>query len=277
MLRIRALALSLMVTGLAWAGGALGQCTLPNELTNGQTADASQVMANFNALAACIEAQPPGPGSLIDTLYLTGSGAYTPTGGTNSIIVELVGGGAGGAGVPASGSGQSSQGQGGQGGGWLKKRLTSGFSGASYSVGSGGAGGAAGAHGGAAGGNTTFGGLTAMGGAATGPGIGPYSSAWQYTPSVTLNSTTGGDIDRDGGQPGLAINTSAGNANTSHGGDSVYSPGAPMQFTPTGGAANGANAGGYGGGGASGSSLDGGGAAAGGNGSSGIIIVYEYR
>lgn len=33
---------------------AYGQCTVPNTLTNGTTADATQVMANFNALLTCI-------------------------------------------------------------------------------------------------------------------------------------------------------------------------------------------------------------------------------
>jgi hypothetical protein len=34
-------------------------CTLPNTITNGQTADASQVMANFNALQGCATALAP--------------------------------------------------------------------------------------------------------------------------------------------------------------------------------------------------------------------------
>jgi hypothetical protein len=48
------------VLGLAFsaiiATEADAQCTLPIQLTNGQTADATQVMANFNALANCINA-----------------------------------------------------------------------------------------------------------------------------------------------------------------------------------------------------------------------------
>jgi hypothetical protein len=38
------------------AGAAQAQCALPYTLTNGQLADASQVMANFNALAKCLGA-----------------------------------------------------------------------------------------------------------------------------------------------------------------------------------------------------------------------------
>jgi hypothetical protein len=50
-----ALALGLAFSAIA-ATGAAAQCTLPIQLTNGQTADATQVMANFTALANCINA-----------------------------------------------------------------------------------------------------------------------------------------------------------------------------------------------------------------------------
>lgn len=43
----------------ASATPALAACTVPNTITNGQVADASQVMANFNALQACSNAQAP--------------------------------------------------------------------------------------------------------------------------------------------------------------------------------------------------------------------------
>ncbi|CAN5128979.1 hypothetical protein BH10PSE6_BH10PSE6_20850 [soil metagenome] len=45
------------LVGLFWVFiplAAHGQCTVPNTLTNGTTADATQVMANFNALLSCI-------------------------------------------------------------------------------------------------------------------------------------------------------------------------------------------------------------------------------
>src|SRR6185312_10883708 len=47
------------LVGLFWFFiplAAHGQCTVPNALTNGTTADATQVMANFNALLSCINA-----------------------------------------------------------------------------------------------------------------------------------------------------------------------------------------------------------------------------
>lgn len=55
MLNIRRSLLSIAaVLGLG-AGTAHAACALPYNLTNGQPADASQVMANFNALATCID------------------------------------------------------------------------------------------------------------------------------------------------------------------------------------------------------------------------------
>jgi hypothetical protein len=50
------------------------QCVLPNQLGNGSIADATQVMANFNALAACIGALPPA-GSTNSIQYKAGTGA----------------------------------------------------------------------------------------------------------------------------------------------------------------------------------------------------------
>lgn len=44
---------------VAWAGSASAQCTVPNTLTNGTNADATQVMANFAAILTCINSLPP--------------------------------------------------------------------------------------------------------------------------------------------------------------------------------------------------------------------------
>ncbi len=54
----------------SYPGMAHAQCVLPNQLTNGQPTDATQVMANFNALATC--ANPGGPTGALQ--YNTGSG-----------------------------------------------------------------------------------------------------------------------------------------------------------------------------------------------------------
>lgn len=49
---------------LLGATSAWAQCTVPNTLTNGTNADATQVMANFNALLTCINTAPPPSGGL---------------------------------------------------------------------------------------------------------------------------------------------------------------------------------------------------------------------
>lgn len=56
MIRICLAALLGIVT---WAGSASAQCTVPNNLMNGNNADATQVMANFAAILTCINSLPP--------------------------------------------------------------------------------------------------------------------------------------------------------------------------------------------------------------------------
>ena len=47
-------------------------CTVPNQLTNAQTADANQVMANFNSLLNCINSLAAGSANALQ--YNAGSG-----------------------------------------------------------------------------------------------------------------------------------------------------------------------------------------------------------
>jgi hypothetical protein len=53
-------------------------CTVPNQLTNGQTADASQVMANFNSVLGCVNGAPAGSANALQ--YNAGSGAFGAVG-----------------------------------------------------------------------------------------------------------------------------------------------------------------------------------------------------
>jgi hypothetical protein len=64
------------VLSLTAFGAATAQCVLPNQLTNGQTADASQVMANFNALIACLGSQ----GATNSVQYNAGGGSFAGVG-----------------------------------------------------------------------------------------------------------------------------------------------------------------------------------------------------
>lgn len=66
-------AVLMMLVGLAATGSASAACTLPHNLTNGQPADATQVMGNMNSLATCIDNAPAGSANAIQ--YNAGSGA----------------------------------------------------------------------------------------------------------------------------------------------------------------------------------------------------------
>jgi hypothetical protein len=57
------------------SGAAMGACQLPNQLTNGQVADATQVMSNFTALADCVDTVSPA-GSANSIQYNNGSGGF---------------------------------------------------------------------------------------------------------------------------------------------------------------------------------------------------------
>jgi hypothetical protein len=104
-------------------------------------------------------------GRLINVQVLTSSGTYNPTPGTTSIIAELQGAGGGSAGLPANASNQAGVSGSGGAGGYVRHRMTSGFSGIPYTVGAAGvAGPSGGGVPGGTGGNTTFGGCTAYGG-----------------------------------------------------------------------------------------------------------------
>lgn len=72
----RIAALSILAALLADAANAA--CTVPNTLTNGQTADAGQVMANFNAVAGCVNSQPAGATNSVQ--INAGAGLLGPVG-----------------------------------------------------------------------------------------------------------------------------------------------------------------------------------------------------
>lgn len=68
-------------------------CTLPYNITNGQTADASQVMANFNALLNCVNANGPA-GQPNAVQYNAGSGSFGGAGplGNGQLLIGSNGG-----------------------------------------------------------------------------------------------------------------------------------------------------------------------------------------
>ena len=80
---VTALSFLLLSSGITVAQA---QCpALPNQLTNGQIADATQVMANFSALATCINTAPAGATNALQYNAGSGFGAVGPL--TNGQLV----------------------------------------------------------------------------------------------------------------------------------------------------------------------------------------------
>lgn len=211
------------------------------------------------------------PGRLIGIQVLTASGTYTPTSGTKSVVVHLVGGGGAGGGYSATAAGQISVGGGGGAGGYVRSRLTTGFSGASLTIGAGGTP-AAGAVGGGGGASTFAGTLSASGG--SGGGVSPAVSGSVVTGGGFGGNASGGNLLNIKGASGAyatGMNTtywaSGAGASTPFG-----SGGEPRYSTTSSGAA--AVGYGSGGGGAAGGPAQG--IQAGGNGANGVAIIEEY-
>jgi hypothetical protein len=135
------------------------------------TGTATHVLTSNGAGAApTFQAPAAGTGGLIGVQVIASTAVYTPTGGTNSVVVEVWGGGGSG------GSGQQvccaeELGGGGGGGGYTVERITSAFSGVTATVGAGGAAVTTPGTAGNGGGTSSFGALcSATGGAGGGAG-----------------------------------------------------------------------------------------------------------
>jgi hypothetical protein len=225
-------------------------------------------------------------GALLNIRRFTpGSYTYTPTVGTNSVEIELIGGGGGGGAVAQPGGTGITLGVGGGGAAWLRVYLTSNFSGASFTVGAKGTGGAAGANNGTTGGNsvfTTTGGSPVIytagggtGGARNGPGVAPFLSGL-----AGGGGATNGDDNVSGGPGVIPMAIAAGQLAGGGGGWSKYSPGASPNIlggSNVSAAGTACPAGGYGGGGAGAVATGTGVAAAGGDGCPGGAIFREYN
>lgn len=243
----------------ATAGGAVP--TPPNNTTTFLRGDAS-----FAAVS----------GAFLRTQILTSGTTYTPTTGTNTIILTLVGAGGGGGGTKGSAS-TSAAGGGGGGGGVCQVMLT-GISGTySYSIGTAGAGGSgATPSAGSAGGNTTF---TFSGTTYTAYGGGGGSPMTSSASTQVAAGGAGGAVSTNGdvngaGEPGgWGFTQTSTRLASGHGGSSPWGGGGVGLVTTTGTGNAGA---GYGAGG-SGAGVLTASNQTGGAGTQGIIIVHEYR
>lgn len=229
---------------------------------------------NTTQLATTAFVQGIASGRLLNTQTFTASGTYTPTTGTTRILVKGQGAGAAGGGSSITAAGQVSAGSGGGAGGIGETFLTSGFSGATVTIGAGGAGvaGAAGGNGGA----SSFGAFLSLPGGAGG-GFGAAATAIASFGGVggvatggTILNASGARGSSSGGSFAAVVVISGAGAN------SLYGAGGRAQ--PTGGGGGVGEAGSGFGSGGSGAVAVGavGAAAAGGAGAGGIIVIYEY-
>lgn len=197
---------------------------------------------------------------------------------TKFAIVEVLGGGGGGG--TASGSSTASSAGGGGGAGGYARKLVSGVSSATITIGS--AGSSA-----SAGGNTSYSdgtnSITCNGGSAGSNGT--SSTAGQFTSGGAGGTATGGDINFQGQKGSSSISLGSNSfsiawyaATGGRGGSSVM--GASGDGNAAAGATGGATVGSaatlYGSGGQGGASTNGGGSAAGGAGTAGLVIITEF-
>lgn len=257
--------------GSASGAGDFQEISLGSGLSmSSTTLSASGIIANSGGLIG------------IQTITTTGAYTYTPTSGTNSVVIDLQGAGGGGGALAQPTGTNVSEGQGGGGGAWLRVRLTANFSGGTGSVGAKGTGGSAGANDGTAGGDTTFidtagspTTYTAAGGAA---GLKGSAVASPHIRAGALGGTaTNGTLSASGGAGLFAASLSQIQQYGSTGGTAMYGTPARAAVTQVintctaGGNATGKGAGG---GGAVGNGT--GSAAAGGDGADGVVIIWEF-
>lgn len=142
-----------------------------------------------------------GAGRLLNVRVITSTQTYTPTAGTRSVFVRLIGGGGAGGSAAATGGAQCSGGAGGGAGGYAESYLTSGFSGVTVTIG---AGGAAATGGGNPGGASSFGGLISCTGGSAGTTNAAGSNS-VTTPNGQGNGGTasGGNLANGLGASGL--------------------------------------------------------------------------
>lgn len=209
-------------------------------------------------------------GKLLNIQTFTANGTYTPTPGTTSIVVELLGSGGGGGNSAPTGAAQISVGGGGAGGGYARSRYTTGFTPTvAVTIGTSSAG--------SAGTATSFGALITC----AGGGVGGTSTAGASAAVAggAPGAIAGGTLINLTGSNGYAgVGSSVANviSLTGEGGCSVYGQGGGGGvFSAAGGTGglSGAGRGSGGSGGGSGASAAG---QVGGTGTGGLIVVYEY-
>ncbi|MBV1835666.1 hypothetical protein [Acetobacter estunensis] len=214
------------------------------------------------------------PGRLLNVQTFTSSGTYTPTAGTNTIIVEVQGGGGSGYGCTGqAGTGTCSVGSGGNAGSYLKGKITSPVS-CEVTIGAQTGNGYNGTS--IVGNSSSFGSYITCPGGAAGTGLNQVSApsatgGHSYLAPTYSASVVPLEIIRDftGGE-GVALSQTIGFG--ANGGNSRFGAGGGNGAPNV----NGDDGTGYGSGGSGTYSPEGGEALTGGKGAPGLVIVYEY-
>ncbi|MBN5207756.1 phage tail protein [Serratia marcescens] len=221
-----------------------------------------------------------GGGRLLNIKTFTSSGTYTPTPGTQYVIVEAVGGGGGGGGCATPSSGTVSAAAGGNSGTYGKGKYTINGN-VAVTVGTGGAGGIAsdttsGATIGEAGGDTKFGTLLTCPGGNSGLASNSFQipNICQSIPPKTLQPTGANiaSIDGESGGNGFALGAGI----SGKGGSNPLGSGGASVGASGSNSVKGNDGSGYGSGGSgafAGPSAQG---KNGGNGAPGLVIVWEF-
>lgn len=211
-------------------------------------------------------------GRLLNVRVITATGTYTPTVGTQSVVVEVQGGGGGGGSSGATGAGQLAAGAGGNGGSYAKSRFTAAFSGVTVTVGAAGTGGTAGGNGGT-GGTSSFGALVSAPGGAGGTGSPAVAPPAITPPPPNSAIASGGNMFNASSQTGsMGLMSSTSYALSGAGAGSVFGAGPSGTNSPAGGGV----ASNYGCGGAGGLTGASSGANSGGVGAQGVVIIWEF-
>lgn len=244
---------------------ALGQMIADYGLVN--AVDDGSISNLENSLVAGIQGATPG--RLMALRVFTSSGTYTPTAGTKSIVVEVVGAGGAGGAAQGTGASQISGGAGGGAGGRAIKRITSPTA-QTLTIGVGGVGNNTSS--GQTGGASSFGSIiTAAGGLGGAYG---FAGVVGSSGGGIGGSATGGDINATGAVGGGVFGIASSAIVLSGSGASSQYGGGGTSIT---GYNTGPSGTGYGAGGAGASATpNNGNPAAGGSGSPGIIFIYEY-
>lgn len=212
-------------------------------------------------------------GSLINVQTITSTGTYTPTAGTNSVIVEIVGGGGGSGGTSVTAATTNSVSGGGASGAFARARFTTGFSGVTVTIGAAGTAGTSTPGNGGTGGTSSFGTLiscpggngSAAAGAVTGPVMIPATGN-TAAPTITGAAQIMASVPGSGGTYGVIVQATSSTAQGGSGGSNPLGTGGASGVSASG---KGAGAGGM----SQGAS---GAAQAGQAGAIGVCIIYEY-